>query len=88
LAEVFPRYLAQFAYSPKGIKDRRALLHTQSKRAQMPFRATAVSSVVHVSPADIGSARIFYRIHGARVVITAVLDLRHDPTTIKRRLDL
>jgi plasmid stabilization system protein ParE len=31
---------------------------------------------------------IFYRIHGARIVITAVLDLRQDPTTIRRRLEL
>jgi plasmid stabilization system protein ParE len=30
---------------------------------------------------------IFYRIHGARIVITAVLDLRQDPTTIRRRLE-
>ena len=27
---------------------------------------------------------IFYRIHGARMVVTAVLDLRQDPTTIRR----
>jgi hypothetical protein len=31
---------------------------------------------------------IFYRIHGARIVVTAVLDLRQDPTTIRRRLNL
>ena len=30
---------------------------------------------------------IFYRIHGTRIVVTAVLDLRQDPTTIRRRLD-
>jgi hypothetical protein len=31
---------------------------------------------------------IFYRIHGTRIVVTAVLDLRKDPTTIRRRLNL
>lgn len=31
---------------------------------------------------------IFYRIHGTRIVVTAVLDLRQDPTTIRRRLNL
>ena len=31
---------------------------------------------------------IFYRIDGARIVVTAVLDLRQDPTTIRRRLEL
>jgi plasmid stabilization system protein ParE len=29
---------------------------------------------------------IFYRIHGARVVVTAVLDLRQDPIAIGERL--
>jgi hypothetical protein len=31
---------------------------------------------------------IFYHIHGTRIVVTAVLDLRQDPTTIRRRLNL
>ena len=31
---------------------------------------------------------IFYRIHGARIVVTAVLVLRQDPTIIRRRLNL
>ena len=31
---------------------------------------------------------IFYRIHGSRIVVTAVLDLRQDPSTIRRRLNL
>lgn len=30
---------------------------------------------------------IFYRIHGARIVVTAVLDLRQDPAKIRERLD-
>jgi len=29
---------------------------------------------------------IFYRIQGTRIVVTAVLDLRQDPTTIRRRM--
>ena len=29
---------------------------------------------------------IFYRIHGERLVVTAVLDLRQDPSSILRRL--
>jgi hypothetical protein len=31
---------------------------------------------------------IFYRFHGNRIVVTAVLDLRQDPSTIRRRLEL
>ena len=31
---------------------------------------------------------IFYRIHGARIIVTAVLDLRQDPATIRHRLEL
>lgn len=31
---------------------------------------------------------IFYRIHGTRIVVTAVLDLRQDPAKIRARLDL
>jgi plasmid stabilization system protein ParE len=31
---------------------------------------------------------IFYRVHGVRIVVTAVLDLRQDPATIRQRLDL
>ena len=31
---------------------------------------------------------IFYRVHGARIVVTAVLDLRQDPAKIRERLDL
>ena len=30
---------------------------------------------------------VFYRIQGTRIVITAVLDLRQDPTAIRRRLE-
>ena len=29
---------------------------------------------------------IFYRVHGTRLVVTAVLDLRQDPSAILRRL--
>ena len=29
---------------------------------------------------------IFYRVHGGRLVVTAVLDLRQDPSAILRRL--
>jgi hypothetical protein len=29
----------------------------------------------------------FYRIQGTRILITAVLDLRQDPTAIRRRLE-
>ncbi|MBV9492457.1 MAG: type II toxin-antitoxin system RelE/ParE family toxin [Verrucomicrobia bacterium] len=31
---------------------------------------------------------IFYRVHGARIVVTAVLNLRQDPAKIRERLDL
>jgi hypothetical protein len=31
---------------------------------------------------------IFYCIHGSRIVVTAVLDLRQDPSMIRRRLNL
>jgi hypothetical protein len=30
---------------------------------------------------------VFYRIQGTRIVITAVLDLRQDPTAIRQRLE-
>lgn len=30
---------------------------------------------------------IFYRVHGSRVVIIALLDLRQDPSAIERRLE-
>lgn len=31
---------------------------------------------------------VFYRVHGGRVVVTAILDLRQDPATIRQRLQV
>ena len=31
---------------------------------------------------------VFYRVHGHRIVISAVLDLRQDPTAIQKRLGI